>query len=58
MVRLQEWWRGESGNSRSGNDSTEAIRKAMAIVMTTRYEIWKQRSSKVIEEEEPAKIVM
>ena len=58
MVRLQEWWREESGNSRRDCDSTEAIKKAMAIVMTTRYEIWKQRSSTVIEEEGPAKIVM
>ena len=53
MVSLQEWWEKESegqGGKRK-MESKEKIKKAMTIVMVTRYELWRLRSAAVIEKE-------
>lgn len=58
MIDLQDWWiRGRPINvGRKDIDSKEALKKALVIVLLTRYELWKQRSVQVIEKEGPSKL--
>ena len=59
MEGLQEWWIKEQGKKErdQNQDSREVIRKTMVIVIIARHQLWKQRSTRVIEIEGPAKIV-
>ena len=58
MEGIQEWWIQEG--KKEGDqiqDSREVIRKMMVIVIIAWYQLWKQRSTRVIEIKGPEKIV-